>query len=294
MSKPANILQISPADLYFPPPLNRVIACILRLHNPTENEYVAFKVKTTAPKRYCVRPNNGVVEPGQTTEVQILLQAMQNPEENLKSKDKFLVQSVKITSDQVADKDAVWSGIKPDQFMEHKLRCHFTSPSDVRTPGANKSTASPSAVATPENNGIGTPRASSTPQGNTASEPAAKPASSTAAPVSQPVAAEPKRSSLQPSSETSISATASGGDASKIKKLEDAILNLTADRERLRTSLEKAAHRMEQDRKSSGANAAAGSSGFSLSSVLIIAFLVLIIGVLLGALGGGPSSSILK
>eukprot|EP00958_Prasinococcus_capsulatus_P027177 scaffold5297_cov374-Prasinococcus_capsulatus_cf.AAC.2 len=30
----------------------------------------AFKVKTTAPKKYCVRPNTGYVKAGQTIEVQ--------------------------------------------------------------------------------------------------------------------------------------------------------------------------------------------------------------------------------
>ena len=32
------------------------------LRNPS-NKTVLFKVKTTAPKQYCVRPNSGVLEP---------------------------------------------------------------------------------------------------------------------------------------------------------------------------------------------------------------------------------------
>jgi len=31
---------------------------------------VCFKVKTTAPKQYCVRPNGGFVESGQSIKVQ--------------------------------------------------------------------------------------------------------------------------------------------------------------------------------------------------------------------------------
>ena len=34
----------------------------LTLRNPS-NDKVGFKVKTTAPKQYCVRPNSGVVDP---------------------------------------------------------------------------------------------------------------------------------------------------------------------------------------------------------------------------------------
>ncbi|GBE85055.1 VAMP-associated protein [Sparassis latifolia] len=59
---------------------------------------VAFKVKTTAPKLYCVRPNSGRVEPGGTVEVQVMLQAMkQDPPLAAKCKDKFLIQSTTIT-----------------------------------------------------------------------------------------------------------------------------------------------------------------------------------------------------
>lgn len=40
----------------------------LKLTNPTDKN-VCFKVKTTAPKRYCVRPNSGFVEPHGVVEV---------------------------------------------------------------------------------------------------------------------------------------------------------------------------------------------------------------------------------
>lgn len=50
-------------------PLNRVITNTLKLHNVSPAP-VAYKVKTTAPQRYCVRPNNGVLPPGETIEVQ--------------------------------------------------------------------------------------------------------------------------------------------------------------------------------------------------------------------------------
>ena len=36
---------------------------MLRLENPTD-ERMLFKVKTTAPKEYCVRPNSGELVPG--------------------------------------------------------------------------------------------------------------------------------------------------------------------------------------------------------------------------------------
>ena len=48
-------------------PFEEVVTATLTLENPS-NEKVGFKVKTTAPKQYCVRPNSGVIDPsGQQT-----------------------------------------------------------------------------------------------------------------------------------------------------------------------------------------------------------------------------------
>lgn len=43
-------------------PFTEVVTTTLKLGNPT-NERVGFKVKTTAPKQYCVRPNSGIIDP---------------------------------------------------------------------------------------------------------------------------------------------------------------------------------------------------------------------------------------
>ena len=43
-------------------PFSDVVTSHLHLRNPT-NDTVIFKVKTTAPRQYCVRPNSGVLGP---------------------------------------------------------------------------------------------------------------------------------------------------------------------------------------------------------------------------------------
>ena len=43
-------------------PFSSVVTTSLTLKNPT-NEKIGFKVKTTAPKQYCVRPNSGIIPP---------------------------------------------------------------------------------------------------------------------------------------------------------------------------------------------------------------------------------------
>lgn len=40
----------------------------MKLKNPSDKK-VCFKIKTTAPKKYCVRPNSGVLEPDDTVEI---------------------------------------------------------------------------------------------------------------------------------------------------------------------------------------------------------------------------------
>ena len=49
-------------------PFTDVVTADLKLSNPSEKR-VCFKVKTTAPKRYCVRPNSGIIEPNQSVSV---------------------------------------------------------------------------------------------------------------------------------------------------------------------------------------------------------------------------------
>lgn len=45
-----------------------VQSSIIKLTNPS-NDRITFKVKTTVPKRYCVRPSCGIVEPSETVNV---------------------------------------------------------------------------------------------------------------------------------------------------------------------------------------------------------------------------------
>ena len=49
-------------------PFTEVVTADLKLCNPSKKR-ICFKVKTTAPKQYCVRPNNGLIEPGAITHV---------------------------------------------------------------------------------------------------------------------------------------------------------------------------------------------------------------------------------
>lgn len=89
----ASFLEIQPSELSFPFELLKQSSCSMQLTNKTDH-YVAFKVKTTNPKQYCVRPNIGVVLPGSTCDVTVTMQAQREAPPDMQCKDKFLVQSV--------------------------------------------------------------------------------------------------------------------------------------------------------------------------------------------------------
>lgn len=97
-SESRELLGIDPIELRFPFELKKQISCSLHLTNKTD-EYVAFKVKTTSPKKYCVRPNNGIVAPRSTSDVVVTMQAQREAPPNMECKDKFLVQSAIVSQD---------------------------------------------------------------------------------------------------------------------------------------------------------------------------------------------------
>ncbi|EPY79331.1 hypothetical protein CB1_000932044 [Camelus ferus] len=110
-----------------PGPFTDVVTTNLKLRNPSDRK-VCFKVKTTAPRRYCVRPNSGIIDPGLTVTVSVMLQPF-DYDPNEKSKHKFMVQTI-FAPPNFSDMEAVWKEAKPDELMDSKLRCVFEMPNE--------------------------------------------------------------------------------------------------------------------------------------------------------------------
>ncbi|XP_016355293.1 vesicle-associated membrane protein-associated protein A [Sinocyclocheilus anshuiensis] len=144
MSKLEQILILDPpGDLRFRGPFTDVVTTNLKLRNPSDRR-VCFKVKTTAPRRYCVRPNSGVIDPGATVTISVMLQPF-DYDPNEKSKHKFMVQSIFVPPS-VSDLEAMWKDAKPDDLMDSKLRCVFEMPSDSEKLSELESTKASSAL----------------------------------------------------------------------------------------------------------------------------------------------------
>ncbi|GAB2252455.1 hypothetical protein Droror1_Dr00005302 [Drosera rotundifolia] len=131
----SELLDIEPTELKFPFELRKQISCSLQLSNKADN-HVAFKVKTTNPKKYCVRPNTGVVLPRATCDVIVTMQAQKEAPPDMQCKDKFLLQSV-IASPGAASKDITAEMFNKEAgrvVEECKLRVIYVSPPQPPSP----------------------------------------------------------------------------------------------------------------------------------------------------------------
>lgn len=123
----AKLIIDPPGELRFIGPFTSPVITTLKLANPSD-ENILFKIKTTAPKRYCVRPNFGCVAPNDKVSVEICLQPfVYDPYE--KNKHKFMVQSIVCPSDEKPqDPNKYWKELPIDHFMDAKLKCVFEMP----------------------------------------------------------------------------------------------------------------------------------------------------------------------
>jgi hypothetical protein len=123
MAKLEQVLIIEPAnELTFVGPFTSAVSSVMTLRNPTDRK-VCFKIKTTAPKRYCVKPNSGVIDPKQLVQVQVSLQPFEY-DANDKNRHKFMVQSM-FAPDGEINQDTLWKETNSGQLMDSKLRCVF-------------------------------------------------------------------------------------------------------------------------------------------------------------------------
>lgn len=195
-------VELDPNELGFRRPFTSEVSQILKIRNPN-NHPVAFKVKTTAPKQYCVRPNSGRIEPDHEVEVQVLLQAMkQDPPADTKCRDKFLVQAVPISGDKefasVAD---IWDSVEKSDIVERKIRVTFLSPhsaGDALTTPAKRDTANNVVDATPD---VPPPSYSSPEQTSATAQPERSPS------------VDAKKAKAEPDTISNISSSASAATA---------------------------------------------------------------------------------
>ncbi|KAJ7980202.1 Vesicle-associated protein 2-2-like [Quillaja saponaria] len=91
------LLEIEPRELKFVFELKKQSSCSIQLGNKCD-QCVAFKVKTTSPRKYCVRPNTGIIKPKERIDFTVTMQAQHMMPPDMQCKDKFLIQSTIVPS----------------------------------------------------------------------------------------------------------------------------------------------------------------------------------------------------
>jgi len=129
MSKKEQVLIIDPPnELTFTGPFTVAVHSYMKLKNPSDKK-VCFKIKTTAPKKYCVKPNSGVVDPHDEVAIAVSLQPF-DFDPNEKNKHKFMVQSM-FAPDGDINQDTLWKEVDQNELMDSKLRCVFALKEEV-------------------------------------------------------------------------------------------------------------------------------------------------------------------
>ena len=137
-----------PPALTFPVALNKPAVQELRATNTSDAAY-SFKVKTTNPKRYSVRPNVGIVLGHQEAKVTVQLPGLREvPSDMNKCKDKFQVLTLKLDETKLAQLQAMgagsqaqrdaltdlWASDGAKEANVDKIKCAFAFDSSYRDP----------------------------------------------------------------------------------------------------------------------------------------------------------------
>lgn len=120
----AKLVRVHPEKaLEFPLVLYSSVTCPLVLENITSST-VAFKIKTTAPRGYLVRPSSGLIQAGQSKEIQVILQPLQSVEQASPSH-RFLIQTTLCESGIEQLTKDFWQELSKEQLFEHRLTVIF-------------------------------------------------------------------------------------------------------------------------------------------------------------------------
>eukprot|EP00035_Acanthoeca_spectabilis_P020714 m.434298 g.434298 ORF g.434298 m.434298 type:complete len:236 (+) comp17690_c0_seq1:136-843(+) len=180
---------------------NKTVAVELKIANNSSTDRVLFKIKTTKPQNYHVKPNSGIIPAGGAVTIQVALleAAVNQPSDSKAKEDKFLVQTVlesdckeplpKVieTKEEATIVKERWTVVeaqgKNAPITKNKLTCRLLHPeqSNGAAPAVAKPPPSSSAAATPPASGTVPTKptqSSVTPKATTpaASKPKPKPA----------------------------------------------------------------------------------------------------------------------
>ncbi|XP_061735089.1 motile sperm domain-containing protein 2 [Nerophis ophidion] len=113
------LLDISPAEELSFGSGDTEKKSLIILSNVTKNP-LAFKVRTTAPEKYRVKPSSSTCEPGGSIDIVVSLHggSQASPQ------DRFLVMAAEMDNVGSQELAQFWKEVPKARIMEHRLRCH--------------------------------------------------------------------------------------------------------------------------------------------------------------------------
>ncbi|EDV50401.1 vesicle-associated membrane protein-associated protein A [Drosophila erecta] len=116
-------LALDPCDvIVFEGPFSRSVSRKLVIKNTSKTQRMAFKMKTTTPKLFYVRPNIGVLGPEEKVTVDIFMQPML--QEQIQKRHKFLLLAADATGD-ITDMQEFWKLQRPEDIWDTKIQCEL-------------------------------------------------------------------------------------------------------------------------------------------------------------------------
>jgi len=143
---PGQLLQLSPTEEIVFRREDGETTGLLTMTN-TSDGAVAYKIKTTSPDKYRVRPSAGVLSVGSVLNVTVHIQSGYSAAQLVR--DKFLVMACTVDSETMTNQQLseVWKKTNESALQQHRLRCSV-APSDAKdeefsgmAAGSNNATA---------------------------------------------------------------------------------------------------------------------------------------------------------
>lgn len=121
---PGEMLRLIPNDVIVFKTDNDEVSGQFTITNMDESA-VSFKIRTTSPEKFRVRPSSGTLAPGVSQTVLIVVQT--GFQMKTVSKDRFLVMSVQIPKTDLSQKELsdVWQNSCGSKVDEYRLKCQF-------------------------------------------------------------------------------------------------------------------------------------------------------------------------
>jgi vesicle-associated membrane protein-associated protein B len=119
-------IEVNPNDLVlFDDVTKKASSTFVTLRNITSRR-VAFKIKTTSPKEYIVKPNSGIINANDSKKIEFTMHATDFVPSSKNSQDKFMIMAVALDDNfEVSKVSDIWKETSQDVLQQLKLTAGF-------------------------------------------------------------------------------------------------------------------------------------------------------------------------